>query len=122
MIGGAAALAYLAGSVFLDWLGVPSWASVTFGRACSIMVAYFGQLHFVFRVSADHRRRSWRFGVSRVINWLVSLLITYGLHDLAGFAYWVAAVAVVAATPAVSWPISRYWVFKEEGATEEACG
>lgn len=118
--GVAAALVYFAGSVLLNSLGMPSWASVTFGRICSILVAYFGQLHYVFQVTSNHRRMIWRFGLSRVLNWLVSLLITYVIHDLAGLAFWMASVAVVVIAPVISWPVSRYWVFRDDGAPEGA--
>lgn len=119
LTGGASAVAYFVGSVALDFLGLPSWVSVTFGRACAILVAYFGQLHFVFRVPSDHRRMVWRFSVSRVLNWLVSLLITYGVHDAGGFPFWLASVLVVIITPVISWPVSRYWVFRDNGRLDE---
>ena len=115
--GGASLLVYIGVGNALYYSGLPPALCTLLAWTGAALVAYFGHIHFSFRVQADHRAMSLRFAVLLGINFLLIAGFTYVLFGLLGVGYSVTSVLVSAATPLVTYPIGKYWVFREPAKT-----
>lgn len=118
MIGGASMLAYIGVSNALYFVGLHPTASTIFAWTIAASIAYFGHIHFSYRVQADHRRMVFKFATLLGINFLQTLAVTYLFFDLLGFSYPVTSLIASVSGPLVSYPINKYWVFRVSPETE----
>ena len=116
--GGASLVVYVGISNALFYAGLNPTASLLCAWTGAALVAYFGHIHFSYRVQADHRAMSIRFAVLLGFNFLLTTVMTYVLYGLLGVDYTVTSVVVSASTPLVTYPIGKYWVFKEASRTD----
>ncbi|MDC0335298.1 GtrA family protein [Pseudodesulfovibrio sp.] len=99
-------------------VGMHPTASTILAWTASALVAYFGHIHFSYRVQADHRRMLFRFMVLLGIDFLRTTGMTYLLYDLFKASYFLTTIIVGITAPLVSYPISKFWVFKEKTKTD----
>lgn len=112
IVGGSSAISYIAVSNILDYLSLPSMLSAGGAWLLSLLVSYFGHIHFSYKVNAKHNEYSWRFIAMTGINLANTLLITYLIYNLLGLAYIYASLSVAIINPLVLYPIGKYWVFR----------
>jgi putative flippase GtrA len=61
----------------------------------------------------DHLKRVQRFAVLCALNFGLTELITYGVHGYLEKSYAVASACVTVAIPLMSYPLSKFWVFRK---------
>ena len=86
-------------------------AAAVIGYLASVMVSYFGHLHFSFRVKPDHQTFFWRFSVAAAISFPLTVLITYVVTDILGESYRLSIAAVMVMIPTINYFCNRFWVF-----------
>ena len=81
----------------------------------ALLVSYGLNYHWTFEALGAHRVLLPRFAVVAMLGLGLNVLITYLVVDAGGFWYGYALAAVVTSVPAVTYLLSRYWVFRSAG-------
>lgn len=111
-IGVAATLTHICIALVLnEAFGVlPVWSNfIAFLTAWP--VSYFGNFFWTFQTSMRHQRSLPRFAITAVAGLLLSQLIVWFATDILGYSLRWALVPAVIIVPALSFLMSRYWVF-----------
>lgn len=107
-------LSYLAFSNLLYFVGcTPSLATVV-AWIISVLVSYFGHIHFSYKVDAEHKIMAGRFACMLVFQFLLTAGLTYLFLQLVGLTYFMTTVFTVMITPFATFPMGKYWVFKTQ--------
>ena len=119
MTGGASTLSYLLVSNVADILGAPFVLSTFAGWLAAVAVAYTGHMRFTYRVAAQHQIMGPRYVINALFNLAFSEIITYIVIVVLERAYWEASAVIILTLPLFSYPMGKYWVFKNSPNTAE---
>ncbi len=121
VVGGGATATHVAlGLGLAEGLGLaPFWANLA-AFSAAVLVSYFGNLTWTFRMGPAGLGRLPRFLLLALAGLAANQLIVFALVDLAGWPYRAALAVVVLAVPALSFLGSRFWVFNASGAKDPA--
>lgn len=119
-VGGAATATHVAlGLGLAEGLGLaPFWANLS-AFAAAVLVSYFGNLIWTFRMGSAGLARLPRFLLLALAGLAANQLIVFALVDLAVWPYRAALGIVVLVVPALSYLGSRLWVFDEARGVKE---
>ncbi len=106
-------LAYLLFSNLLHVFDCPIWLATIIAWIISVLVSYFGHIHFSYKVTAKHKTMSYRFMLMLAFHFLQTAGITYILSETFELPYLTTTIVTVLLTPITTYPIGKYWVFKE---------
>lgn len=113
LVGASAAVVYFVAANAIDAIGAPLWLSSGMARALAMVVAFTGHMRVTFRAAGSPVVRAVRFIVSRAVLIGLAIAVTYLVVDLLGQPYSVAAVTVIVLMPLFSFPLLKYWVFRD---------
>lgn len=110
--GGLATLTHIGVALGLnEHSGVsPLWANFM-AFFVAWFVSYFGNYFWTFEKSSTHHWSLPRFGVTALAGFFASQFIVWLAVAVAGLSFREALVPVVLIVPAISFLMSRYWVF-----------
>lgn len=108
----AAALQLLALWLLLRGLGLQYQAATLAAYAVSVVYHFLANRYFTFRASGAPRGRElWRYAVLVAANAALTLAVVSACVELAGTTPYLGTLAAIAATVALGFVASRYWVF-----------
>jgi len=81
----------------------------------ALIVSYGMNYHWTFSVSGPHRIFLPRFVAVALLGLVLNSGITYAVVDVAHYWYGYALLLVVLLVPLVTFLLSNFWVFKEQG-------
>jgi len=114
-VGILATLTYLVSSLVADTAGFVAYVANLAGYIASMAVSYFGHSFISFRATVPHQIRVLRFGALSLLTYCLTNLIIFAVVDILGYAFTVATFLVACSIPALTWLISRCWVYRETG-------
>jgi len=99
-------------------LGAPYPLAVAIAYAVAVTFHFIANRRFTFQASttASLRAHAARYIAVLVINYLSQLAIIYFLFEVAGFSFYLAAIAGIGMTLVIGFILLRYWVFAPSGA------
>jgi len=114
-IGVAATLTHLISALVLnEILGVSViWSNFT-AFLIAWPVSYMGNFFWTFETGANHQKSMPRFGITSLTGLFVSQLIVWFVTGVMGQSLRIALVPALIIVPALSFIMSRYWVFLDE--------
>ena len=114
MSGGLATLTHIGVFVLLvEWFQIrPLYASVPAFLA-AVGVSYSLNYRWTFKAQGSHQVLLPRYILVALAGLLLNLLITYLFVDVMQFWYGYALIAIILVIPAVTFLLSRFWVFQE---------
>lgn len=95
----------------VEWLSVRPVVASGIAFVAALFVSYGMNYHWTFSVSGPHRVMLPRFALVAVLGLLLNLGITYAVVDMAGYWYGYALLLVVLLVPAMTFVLSKLWVF-----------
>lgn len=98
----------------LYFLKIHPTISTFLGWVASALVAYFGHIHFSYRVQANHKKMGIRYIALLGINFIQISSMTYILYELLGVDYSLTSLIVGLSVSLVSYPLGKFWAFKEK--------
>jgi putative flippase GtrA len=114
--GGLATATHVSVFVLLvEWLGLRPLLAAGPAFVLAMLVSYGMNYHWTFSVSGPHRIMLPRYVVVALIGLGLNLGITYAVVDIAGDWYGYALLLVVMIVPLVTFLLSKFWVFLEQG-------
>lgn len=115
-VGGVAGFLYLVTSNLLDWMSFSSFSSASVARIVAMVATYLGHSYFTFSVKRITLEGVTKFLLARVVVIGISVLITVVCHDYLETSYMTASIVVILATPFLTYPLAKYWIFKNRTA------
>lgn len=116
LVGAASAIVYFVAANGLHLAGAPLWVSSGLARVLAMVIAFAGHMRVTFRVAGSPVVRAVRFVISRGLLVGVAIAITYLVVDLLEQPYSVGAIGVIVLMPLFSFPLLKYWVFRDRSA------
>jgi putative flippase GtrA len=122
LIGGAAALGFVAGSTWLlsQPLPVPDWLASSLLYAAFIVPTYLAHRRFTFATGPDHGRALPRYVAGQVCALAVASLAGWLAYHWLMLAPLAGAMLVTAASTATSYLLSKFWAFAAAPASRSA--
>ena len=119
-VGGGATAMHVATALALNGLAnvPPLWANVLAFLAAS-GVTYFGNWRWTFDAASPHGLAVPRFMALSLSCFAVNQAIVYAFVEWAGRPLWVAMIPVVLVIPALSFWLSRTWIFQPSHANDQ---
>lgn len=112
MTGTTAALAYSVITFTITRTGASNIIVATIiGFFAAATISYFGHLYFSFRVEPDHRIFLWRFLLTALVTFAMTIGCTWLVTSVWGYPDRAAIAAVTILIPAVSYTCGRFWIF-----------
>ena len=81
------------------------------GYLAAAILSYFGHLYFSFQVEPDHRKFLWRFLVTALVTFALSIFVTWLITDILGGSYRISIAVVTVLLPLINFFCSRFWIF-----------
>ncbi len=121
MIGVAATLTHLVSALVLnEVLGVSViWSNFT-AFLIAWPISYMGNFFWTFETSATHLKSMPRFVITSLTGLSVSQLIVWFVAGVMGQGLRIALVPALIIVPALSFLMSRYWVFLDDNPAPSA--
>lgn len=114
--GGLATATHVSVFVLLvEWLGLRPLLAAGPAFVLAMLVSYGMNYHWTFSVSGPHRIMLPRYVVVALLGLGLNLGITYAVVDVADDWYGYALLLVVMIVPLVTFLLSKFWVFLEQG-------
>ena len=101
--------------LLVEWLGLRPLLAAGPSFVLALLVSYGMNYHWTFSVSGPHRIMLPRFVVVALLGLGLNLGITYEVVDVAGYWYGYALLLVIMIVPPVTFMLSKFWVFLEQG-------
>jgi putative flippase GtrA len=101
--------------LLVEWLAVRPVLAAAPAFMVALFVSYGMNYHWTFSASGLHRVLLPRFVVVALLGLALNLGITYAVVDVAHYWYGYALLMVVLLVPLVTFLLSKFWVFKEQG-------
>lgn len=112
MTGVVAALAYAAATFVIVETGLSNpVVAAAVGYFVAATISYLGHIYFSFRVEPDHRRFLWRFAVTVVLTFAMTIGCTWLIVDVLAYSYRLSILAMFVLIPATNYACGRFWVF-----------
>lgn len=113
VVGGAATATHLTAALAArELLGQSPLIANFIGYVCAIGVSYLCNARLTFRARALDGAQLGRFLVVSLLGLLANQAIVHGVVDLLGLPFWAGLAAVVTLVPAMTFVLSRLWVFR----------
>ena len=114
--GGLATLTHVSVFVMLvEWFAVRPLLAATPAFVVALIVSYGMNYHWTFAVTGPHRIMLPRYVAVALLGLALNLGITYVVVDKLGGWYGYALILIVLCVPLVTFLLSKFWVFIEQG-------
>jgi putative flippase GtrA len=114
--GGLATFTHVGVFVLLvEWAAMRPVLAATPAFVLALFVSYGMNYHWTFSASGPHRIMLPRFVAVALLGLALNLSITYAVVDVAHYWYGYALLLVVIFVPLVTFLLSKFWVFIEQG-------
>jgi putative flippase GtrA len=120
-VGAAATAVHVALFVgLIELLQIAAFGANLAAFGAALLLSFVGHCRWTFRLPNDHWRALGRFTAVALIGLALNSAIAYGIADRLGWHYAYAVVAMVTATPAALFLLSRSWAFAGRAALTAA--
>lgn len=97
--------------VLVEYLAVRPVSAAGIAFVVAIFVSYGMNYHWTFSVTGPHRVLLPRFFLVALLGLVLNIGITYVVVDVAGYWYGYALLLVLLVVPAMTFVLSKLWVF-----------
>lgn len=112
IVGITATLTYVGASFFAASTGFSPYLANLVGYLASVAISYFGHAVITFRSSKPHSVQGPKFVAVSCLTYGLTNLIVFAVVDLMEHSFMAATLAVACSIPAITWLLSRFWVFR----------
>jgi len=77
----------------------------------STCTSYYGHVFFSFRVKPDHKNYFWRFALTTIVTFGMTIGVTWVTTEILFYPFYVAVFLIIFLIPTTSYLCSRFWVF-----------
>lgn len=96
---------------WVEIVGLGPVLSNTLAFLTAFGLSYFGHYYWTFKSEARHRESMGKFFTVAVTGFALNLLIMYLTTAVYGLNYWWGFMLIVLSIPAMTYVVSRSWVF-----------
>lgn len=99
-------------SALATWAAADPVTAAAVGYLVAGSISYFGHIHFSFRVEPDHRRFFWRFVLTALVTFPLTVGCTWLITVVFGYSIYASVATVTVLVPLTNYLCNRYWVFR----------